>query len=154
MIRYFYSFLLYFISLAITCGQNNGSNGTLEVYPVRTNHKWGYVKFYGTLVDTVVEPRYDYIADINLPWNHYISSENPSPYRVFELDGKVGLLDSTLQEMIPNYYNRIRALTTRYFAVELNKKFHLINKEGQILLDSALYDDIIPADITLSGEVQ
>ncbi len=129
-------------------------NTTLEVYPVRINHKWGYVKFYGTLVDTVVEPRYDYIADINLPWNHFSNADTPSPYRIFEFDGKVGLLDSTLQEIIPNRYKRIRALTPRYFAVEIEKKFQLINNEGQILLDSATYDDIIPADISSDGEVQ
>lgn len=154
--RFHFLILGYFLILSILEGQNAAvlPNETLEVYPVRINHKWGYVKFYGTLVDTVVEPHYDYIADINLPWNHYIHSEKPSPYRIFELNGKVGLLDSTLQEILPNRYKRIRVLTPRYFAVESTEKFQLLNANGQILLDSAHYDDIIPSDITSDGEVQ
>jgi len=112
------------------------------VYPIRVNHKWGYAKFYGTFVDTLVAPRYDYIGDIHLPWNIADDKSTPSPYRLFEIEKKVGLLDNYLSEFIPNKYNRIRPISNNFFAVETDQGFQLVNDKEEILFDKIKYDDI------------
>lgn len=117
----------------------------LGVYPVRANHKWGYVKFYGQLVDTIIPPRYDVIGDDNLYWNSNNTFKIKSPYRIFEIDEKVGLLNSNLKEIIPNKYNRIRPISPSYFAVAIEEDFVLMDSSYNILLDSVAYEDICPA---------
>ncbi len=114
----------------------------LRVYPIRVNHKWGYAKFYGTFVDTLITPRYDYIGDIHLPWNTADDKPKSSPYRLFEIENKVGLLDNYLNEFIPNKYKRIRPISNQFFAVENKDGFQLVNNKEEVLFDGATYDDI------------
>lgn len=129
-----------------------GSPGELDVYPVRVNHKMGYVKFYPygsetVIIDTVIPPKYDYIGDINLPYNNIAAGEGaPSPYRMFELDEKVGLLGPSLDIVLPNDYKRIRVVTDDLMAVEQDSLFMLIDTSGRVYLDSFLYQDICLAE--------
>ncbi len=127
---------------ANTIAQSVTQAKDLQVYPVRVGHKWGYAKFYGTFADTLITPRYDYIGDIHLPWNTTESQTTLSPYRLFEIAGKVGLLDNYLNEFIPNQYNRIRPISEQYFAVEKDDGFQLVNHKQETLFDGARYDDI------------
>lgn len=154
-------FLLCLLSL-LTGRQGYGqdvvqSSGTvIDVYPVRVNHKFGFVKFYQfgntVITDTLVAPRYDYIGDVNLPWNTAGRQSDKSPFRLFELDEKVGLLDPFLKEALPNHYKRIRPLSERYFAVERDSLFLLLDhKQNKILFDSIRYDDIRLADTLENG---
>lgn len=137
MIRFFILFTGLFIA-NITFAQSND----LLVYPVRVDHKWGYAKFYGSFVDTLIPPRYDYIGDIYLPWNVAGNTTTLSTFRLFEIDKKVGLLNNFLQESLPNKYIRIRPISENYHAVEIDQGFQLINKKEEIGLDGMVYDDI------------
>jgi len=137
MIRIFILFLCLVIS-------NNtfSQDDDLLVYPIRVDHKWGYAKFYGSFVDTLIPPRYDNIGDVYLPWN--VAGDKPtlSPFRLFEIDKKVGLLNSFLQESLPNKYNRIRPISKEFHAVEIDQGFQLINNKEEVGLDGVIYEDI------------
>ncbi len=137
MIRIFILSFCLFIS-NITSSQSDD----LLVYPIRVDHKWGYAKFYGSFVDTLIPPRYDNISDIYLPWNVAGNQSDLSPFRLFEIDKKVGLLNNFLQESIPNKYLRIRPISKNYYAVEIDQGFQLINKAEEIKLDGMVYEDI------------
>ena len=142
MIRYCFSIFLIFLAFTVY-SQSSEAVKSIDVYPIRVNHKWGYVKFYPSFVDTLIQPRYDYIGDINLPWNSaQRTSEKDSPFRIFEIDEKVGLLDDRLQELLPNKYNRIRPLSPQYFAVEKDSLFVLIDQNEKEFFDGERYNDI------------
>lgn len=132
--------------------------GAIQVYPVRVGHKYGFAKFYQygneVIADTLVPPKYDYIGDEPLPWNDAGSTQRPSPFRVFELDERVGLLNEYLQEVLPNRYLRIRPITERYFAVEEDSLFTLFDVEtGATHLNGNRFDDIRMAD-RIDGELR
>jgi len=137
-------FILFFCLLLSSQGiaQPASQAKDLRVYPIRVDHKWGYAKFYGTFIDTLVTPRYDYIGDIHLPWNVADNKSTASPYRLFEIEKKVGLLDNYLSEFISNKYKRIRPISNHFFAVEATQGFQLINDKGTLLFDGKIYDDI------------
>ncbi|MCB0593200.1 MAG: WG repeat-containing protein [Phaeodactylibacter sp.] len=153
MARYVASLLLSLSLIAETAAQGGD---VLDVYPIRVNHKMGYVKFYPydsatIIIDTVIPPQYDYIGDINLPYNTIASDGSSSPYRIFELDEKVGLLGPSLNRVVPNNYNRIRVVTDSFLAVELDSLFLLADTRGRVHLDSTPYQDICLAE-QLPGE--
>jgi hypothetical protein len=160
MVRYFIvSIVLFLLGPAnqLICQTDFGTTTKgIEVYPVRVGHKIGFVKFFRfgdvVIADTMVAPRYDYIGDVNLPWNTLEEDKPLSPYRLFELDEKVGLLDPFLYEVLPNHYKRIRPLTEDYFAVETDSLFQLLDLQaGGFLFDGQRFDDIILLD-TLVGK--
>ncbi len=128
------------------------SDDAIEVYPVRVGHRVGFVKFYPgvdtTYVDTIIAPRYDYIGDEYLPWNTIDKAGGTSPFRLFERDERVGLLDPYLRERLPADYRRIRPLTDSLFALERDSLFTLSDASGRNYLDGARYDDICPAPLT------
>ena len=125
-----------------TYTQTGSSSKDLSLFPIRVEHKWGYAKFYDTYVDTLVPPKYDYISDIFLPWNYAGEASELSPFRLFEIDNKVGLLDTYLNELVASQYNRIRPISPTFFAVETDRGFQLIDREGTLLFDGKKYDDI------------
>ncbi|HMX41003.1 MAG TPA: WG repeat-containing protein, partial [Saprospiraceae bacterium] len=86
------------------------------VYPVRSGHKWGYINLRGKWM---IRPRYEAFSETDLPWNIHPESNKlaPSPYRLVESDGKVGLTDRTLREVLPCQYKRIRPISRHWFAV-------------------------------------
>lgn len=122
----------------------------LYVHPIRVDHKWGYVKIYPQIVKTKVPPRYDYLADINVPYNTLNHDGKPSPYKIFELDGKVGLLNETLEEIIAHEYNRIKVLADNFFAVTQDQTYLLRDKAGKIYFDSTYFEDIC---LATGGEI-
>lgn len=134
------------------CAQQNAP---IEVYPVRVNHKMGFVMFYpsdeGVFIDTIIPPRYDYIADQYLPWHVLDTKAGISPYRLFELDARVGVLDEHLNELLPNEYQRIRVLSHEYFALERETLFQLMKIGEGIVLNNGYYQDIYPADADVDG---
>ena len=103
------------------------------VYPIKQDHKTGFIliKEYGSI--PMIDPIYDYIADTYIPWNTTLPTLTDSPYRLFQIDEKVGLLDSLLKEVIPNKYNRIRPVSANYFAVEIDSLFVLIDEKENII---------------------
>lgn len=145
---YFPKKLISFLSIfcfCLTCLIAQEEN-YFDVYPVRKNHKIGYVKIYGNEAFVIVPPRYDNISDINLTWNGAGAESEPSPYRLFEKDEKVGVLNVYLEEILRSEYNRIRAVMPGYFAVEKDSLFQLVDEKGKVHLDSLFFDDIFLAD--------
>lgn len=134
------------------------TSGAVEVYPIRVNHKVGFMKCYlseeGIFLDTIIAPRYDYIADEHLPWNTVPAAAEPSPYRLFELNERVGLLSEYLQEVLPNHFKRIRPLSEQYFALEIDSLFVLADLEQRIFFDSTRYDNICPAPPDEDGQTR
>ncbi|HND88820.1 MAG TPA: WG repeat-containing protein, partial [Saprospiraceae bacterium] len=114
------------------------------VYPVRSGHKWGYINLRGKWM---IRPRYEAFSETDLPWNIHPESNKlaPSPYRLVESDGKVGLTDRTLREVLPCQYKRIRPISRHWFAVEADSLFALANSKGEVLSQER-FDDICGVD--------
>lgn len=119
-------------------------NDRIQLHPVRSNHKTGYVKFYpeASTYAEFIPPKYDYVSADYLPYNEITGSKSRSPYRAFELDERVGLLDESLTEILPNDYKRIRVLSDSLFAVERDSLFQLIDLEKKVLLNGEAYENI------------
>ncbi|MFT4761641.1 MAG: hypothetical protein ACI9XO_003193 [Paraglaciecola sp.] len=105
------------------------------LYPIKQNHLWGYMNQQG---EVVLEPKYDAIADKNLRWNRGISSI--SPYRLVEIDGKLGAIDGNGVEVVSPDWLEIRPINTNLFAVRSDTGFQLINAQGNSFIFSQ-YDD-------------
>ncbi|MEM9824773.1 MAG: WG repeat-containing protein, partial [Bacteroidota bacterium] len=124
--------IILFFSTSLVAQQFNGSNEL--VYPIRQNHKTGYIyiKKYGSI--DCISPKYDYIAEDRSPWNTTQSQLDYSPYQLFIVDEKIGLIDTVLNEVIAPKYKRIRPLAKDYFAVEVDSGFMLIDVNEAIIL--------------------
>jgi len=118
----------------------------LDVHPVRVNHKWGYVKIYPTLVDTIIPPKYDFLGDINVPYNKITNDGEASPYKVFDLNGKVGLLNKELEEVVSNQYNQIKVVADDFFAISQDRQFKLMDTTGKIYFEGTKFQNICLAD--------
>jgi len=114
------------------------------VYPVRSGHKWGYVNSRGKMM---IKPRYEAFSESDLPWNIHPepSQVSPSPFRLVESGGKVGMTDRSLREVLPCRYKRIRPLSQHWFAVEEDSLFTLVNRKGETVI-SEKFDDICATD--------
>lgn len=132
--------------------QTNKEVNYLDVYPVRVDHKWGYVRFYNYGEYFMFkDPKYDYISDVPLVWNVRTTPRDTSPYKLFEKDYKVGLLNESLDESISNKYRRIRPINHQFFAVETDSLFQLIDADEKPLWPNERYDDIFLADQNREG---
>ena len=103
----------------------------IPVFPFRENHKWGYKIFFENqlILHELLEPSFDAISDFYLPWNdHYSQTPAYSPYRLFEQNEKVGLIDNSTTTILENHFNRILPLSNQFFAVELDSLFTLVKK--------------------------
>ena len=146
------------ITVAILClsflVQIKAQNNATRLHPIRSNHKTGYVKFYPEALTHAefIAPKYDYVSADYLPYNEISGGKSKSPYRAFELDERVGLLDESLTEILPNDYTRIRVLSDNYFAVEQDDFFRLIDIEQNILLNGEGYENICIAMKNELGE--
>lgn len=128
------------------------TDDTVTVYPVRINHKVGFVEIFpNNKAYDYIDPIYDFIAEVNASWHTPQSNDTPSPYRIFEIDQKVGLLDNALNTVLPNEFRRIRVLAPNYFAVERDSLFQLIDSTQQAFLAGQTFDDIYLAD-TIAGQ--
>jgi hypothetical protein len=135
----------------LSAQKNSGSEGErfLEVYPIRENHKWGYCSMIGDKFYVDVKPIYDLISEDLLYWNSLNMTDKQSPYRLFEKNGKVGLLDNSLKEHVPGRYIRIKPLSHQYFAVTVDSLFTLMKKESDkytILWADRHYHNIVFAE--------
>lgn len=124
------------------------TDDTVTVYPVRINHKVGFVEIFpNNKAYEYIAPIYDFIAEVNAAWHEPDVNPQLSPYRIFEIDQRVGLLDEALNTVLPNEFRRIRVLAPNYFAVERDSLFQLIDSTQQVFLGSQTFDDIYLADI-------
>ena len=121
----------------------------LEVFQVRVNHKTGFARFFNTpggdLAYVLIEPRYDYIQEDYLPYHDGdLSKPIPSPYRLFETDEQVGILNRALREVLPARYQQIRILGDHLFAVEESGQegFAMIDTAGRYLLNGMRFEDL------------
>jgi len=114
------------------------------VYPVRVGHKWGYANGRGRVV---IAPKYEAFSETNLPWNVHPEpfAFGLSPFRLVESDGKVGVTDRTLREVLPCAYKRIRPISTQYFAVETDSMFVIINHQLETVV-AERFDDVCAID--------
>lgn len=114
------------------------------VYPVRSGHKWGYINSRGKWM---IKPRYEAFSESDLPWNVHPEPRqaSPSPYRLVESGGKVGMGDRSLREVLPCRYKRIRPLSQHWIAVEEDSLFTLVNRKGETVI-SEKFDDICAID--------
>lgn len=122
------------------------ADGYFPVYPVREGHKWGYYAFLMDSFQLHIEPKFDVISAFPADWN-VLGATRQSPYRLFEADGKVGLIDDQVNIIVANKYKRIRPLTTEYFAVEIDSLFTLGRRIGQtdsleVIWPGRRYNDI------------
>ena len=117
------------------------------VYPIRKNHKVGYlyIKDDYTVVCPSLPAKFDYIGESPIPWNTTSTDLVESSFRLFSIDEKVGLIDHNLKEVIPNNYKRIRPISDNYFAVEKDSMFVLIDRNNQVI-DETRYQNICAAD--------
>ncbi|MEM9847500.1 MAG: WG repeat-containing protein [Bacteroidota bacterium] len=106
------------------------------LYPVKVNHKWGYINQRGKLI---VEPKYDLIGVRELPW--YNDSKKSSGFRLVQLDDKLGLINRKKQEVLSPKYQRIRPLSEEYFAVVLEEDFLVVNRQEEAVMNTS-YTDI------------
>lgn len=128
------------------------TDDTVTVYPVRINHKVGFVEIFpNNKAYEYIPPIYDFIAELNAAWHTPIPSKQLSTYRIFERDEKVGLLDDALNPVLPNRFKRIRVLAPNFFAVEQDSLFVLIDSTQNEFLSGQHYEDIYLAD-TIPGQ--
>lgn len=128
------------------------TDDTVTVYPVRINHKVGFVEIFpNNKAYEYIPPIYDYIAELNVAWHTPLPKEQLSTYRIFERDEKVGLLDDALSPVLPNRFKRIRVLASNFFAVEQDSLFELMDSTENVYLSGQRYDDIYLAD-TIPGQ--
>ncbi len=113
----------------------------IDVYPIRVNHKSGFVRFFEGRILEITHPRYDYIGDEFLPWNDVNTTERSS-LKLFELNTRVGVLDASLKEIIPNDYKSIRPMNPNFFAVERDSLYQLMDTGENIFFDGDRYEDI------------
>ncbi len=119
----------------------------IPAYPIRVDHKWGYINIYDSGEFRIHrKPKYDFIGDINLPWNTTLAKSIASPFKIYALEDKVGVMNDFLEEILPNKYQRIRAVSPNYFAVEIDSLFQLINLQERILLGQQRYHNICLAN--------
>lgn len=149
---FFILFCLFYPLIATAQYPDIVTDDTVTVYPVRINHKVGFVEIFpNNKAYEYIAPIYDFIAEVNAAWHTPALVPQLSPYRIFEIDEKVGLLDDALNTVLPNQFRRIRVLAPNYFAVERDSLFQLIDSTQNIYLDHQSFDDIYLAD-TIRGQ--
>lgn len=118
------------------------------IYPIRENHRWGYITAAGKVV---IEPTYDAFSESEIPYNQVQENRVLSPYRLVELNGKVGLLSKGAKEVLPCVYQRIRPLHLRYFAVEAEAGFYIVDDQNRVC-SAGTFDDIANFDGNITAE--
>ncbi|MFK7983887.1 MAG: WG repeat-containing protein [Saprospiraceae bacterium] len=141
-----YALFLFLNCLFLTTSNAQIGKRYLDVHPVRVNHKWGYIKIYPTLVDTIIFPKYDFLGDVNVPYNKITNDGEASPYKVFELNGKVGLLNKELEEVVSNQYHQIKVVSNNFFANAEEGQFELMDIHGKAYFEGAKFQNICLAE--------
>ncbi len=124
----------------------------VPLYPVHQQGKWGFVTFWGGKPEMTVAPKYDHFSG-RLPWHSLNYGSGLSPFRLFEQDQKVGLLNDSLREVLPANYQYIFPLTRRYFAVRSDSMLRLVRTNGVPVLKEQ-FDDIFALGVDSLHEIQ
>ena len=94
---------LFFITFCIGIGRP--IFGQRYIYPIKLNHKWGYIDKKGTVI---IEPKYDLIAESYLAYFDPTLETKKSPFKLVKLNDYLGLIDDQEQKYwgppIPRYY--------------------------------------------------
>ncbi len=128
----FILFFIFLFSLQLSAQPN-------YVYPIRENHRWGYITGSGKVV---VEPKYDAVADRYLPWSGTALAEKNSGFRLVEAEGKLGLIDTHLRKVLAPAWRHIRPLNDSLFAVAADSLFTIVNRAGEQVLQRH-FDDVV-----------
>ena len=102
------------------------------VYPVKVDHKWGYINARGKLI---VPPRYEQIAHEDLPWHGKSFLSESSDFRLVENDQKLGLIDPAKNEVLSTNYKEIKPLSASFFMVEIDSLYTVVNRDENVLLN-------------------
>lgn len=102
------------------------------VYPVKVDHKWGYINARGKLI---VPPRYEQIAHEDLPWHGKSILSESSDFRLVENDQKLGLIDPAKNEVLSTNYKEIKPLSASFFMVEIDSLYTVVNRDENVLLN-------------------
>ncbi len=113
------------------------------LYPVKKNHKWGYIDKRGRIV---IEPKYDAIGDQYLRWH---GRNTESPYRLVEADRKLGLINDQCQEVLPIRFDKIYPLNPSLFIVQEDTLLHIVDRTGNSALNEG-FEEVLLLD-TLWG---
>ena len=136
-------------SATLLTAQEVSQEKLIQVYPVRIDHKWGYFRFDGKEFIKEKDLQYDLISLYTLDWNSIMpGSKGKSPYRIFEDDKKVGLVDNLLRPVLDNDFKRVRPLNPKYFAVEMDSLFTLAelpkgSTKAKIIWPETRYQNIV-----------
>ena len=114
------------------------------LYPVKVGHKWGYIDKRGRVV---IEPKYDAIGDQYLKWHGRMSE---SPFRLIQVNGKLGLLGDQCREVLAANYEYISPFSSHLFIVSNDTLMRIVDRDGQ----SAVEGDFAAVRLldTLYGE--
>ena len=112
------------------------------LYPVKIDHKWGYIDYRG---EVLIAPGYDLVDAKALPWHGNQLTNLSSGFKLVELDGKLGLIDQQKVEILRPAYQKIRPLSPHFFAVQIDSLFTVVDRAGNVLVDQR-YPDIEALD--------
>ena len=104
---FFYSILLYSVAtqfLACTAASsppNTAINLQQDLYPIRSNHKWGYINYINGKANTVILPQYDSV--LYRYQGNYLVLTNKKEWRALQANGK--LSDQIFQSPIDTAFN-------------------------------------------------
>lgn len=85
----------------------------------------------------VIEPKYDAIGDQVL---RYSGRTTASPYRLVEINGKLGLINDKCEEILKVQYDYISPLNFNHFIVAQDSLTRVINKNDQTALQGTFQD--------------
>lgn len=127
------------LSLIFLTFFNQQGNGQSYVYPIKKDHKWGYINLRGKIL---IEPQFDLVGEEAIPWYHPFDKKGPSNFRLVEIDKKIGLIDESIEVVLPPNYQIVRPLTKDYFMVKTDSLFYVVNRKEEVVLDGA-YEDLV-----------
>ncbi|MEM1215247.1 MAG: WG repeat-containing protein [Bacteroidota bacterium] len=127
-----------------------GQRDARVVYPVKQNHLWGFITKMGDRL--VVPPRYDAIGEkIKFALENDPSIDNDErTYRLVELNGKLGVIDQYLREILPCANEFIRPISPSQFLVKRAEGYAVLDSTGQNLAER-YYEQLEFAGATQDG---
>ncbi|MCB0518284.1 MAG: WG repeat-containing protein [Lewinellaceae bacterium] len=90
------------------------------LFPIKKNNKWGLMDAEGRLVQ---QPVYDAIGE----FKQY-------GYAVMQRGGRVGILNSNGQEIVPPKYDDLKALDSTLITVMEEGRWKVVNLQGRVIL--------------------
>lgn len=127
MKRFILLTLLYLLSSLSSFGQS-------FLYPVKIDHKWGYINRGGKIV---IEPQFDIInfTELIKP-NTSGKVPQKSNYRLVQVNKKVGIINAQNEWVIPAQYKRIHLISDEYFAVAEENRLNTVDTQNIIFFEA------------------